>query len=176
MPSERRARWRIEPFQRLHDRTAFDCGEPALNEYLARFARQNQDLGVARTFIAVPPDEPSRVIGYYTLAVGAMDRIHLPTEEARRFPRFPLPIARLARLGVDLSRQGQGLGEDLVFHALARALRIADEVGIIAVLIDAKNERAKAFYSRFDFEELPDQPLTLWLPLPGLRELFRRAR
>lgn len=164
--------WRVEPLQRDHDRTRFGCGEPALDEYLARFARQNQDSGVARTFVAVCDSEPARILGYYSLAVGAIDKANLPLAAARRFPNFPLPVARLARLAVDRSQQGNGLGEDLLLDALSRCLRVAEDVGIAAVLIDAKHERAKAFYARYEFDALPDHPLTLWLPLPALRKLF----
>jgi GNAT superfamily N-acetyltransferase len=168
MPAE----WRVEPLQRDHDRTRFSCGEPALDEYLARFARQNQESGVARTFVAVRDDEPARILGYYSLAVGAIDKANLPSSSSRRFPNFPVPIARLARLAVDRSQQGKGLGEDLLFDALSRCLRVAEDVGIAAVLIDAKHERAKAFYARYEFDALPDHPLTLWLPLAALRKLF----
>ena len=164
--------WRVEPLQRDHDRTQFGCGEPDLDEYLARFARQNQESGVARTFVAVRDAEPARVLGYYSLAVGAIDKANLPPSATRRFPNFPLPIARLARLAVDRSQQGKGLGEDLLLDALARCLRVAEDVGIVAVLIDAKHERAKAFYTRYEFESLPGHPLTLWMPLPALRKLF----
>jgi GNAT superfamily N-acetyltransferase len=165
--------WHIEPLQRRHDRTRFHCGEPALDNYLARFARQNQESGVARTFVAVYHAEPTQVAGYYSLAVGAIDRGNLPPSAARRFPNFPLPLARLARLAVDRSQQGKGLGEDLLMDALYRCLRVAEDVGIAAVLIDAKHERAKAFYARYEFEALPDHPLTLWLPLPALQKLFK---
>jgi GNAT superfamily N-acetyltransferase len=170
------ADWRVEPLKRDHDRTGFGCGEPALDEYLARFARQNQESGVTRTFVAVRDAEPTRVLGYYSLAVGAIDRANLPPSAARRFPNFPLPIVRLARLAVDRSQQGKGLGEDLLLDALARSLRVAEEVGIVAVVIDAKHERAKAFYARYEFDALPDHPLTLWLPLPALSKLFESAR
>jgi len=164
--------WRVEPLQRDHDRAHFNCGEPALDEYLARFARQNQESGVARTFVAVSDAEPTRVLGYYSLAVGAIDKANLPPKASRRFPNFSLPVARLARLAVDQSQKGQGMGEDLLLDALSRCLRVAEEVGIAAVLIDAKHERAKAFYERYEFEALPDHPLTLWLPLPAVRKLF----
>lgn len=169
------ADWRIEPLQRDHDRARFDCGEPALDDYLSRFARQNQESEVARTFVAVSDAEPARILGYYSLAVGAIDRMNLPPQAARRFPNFPLPIARLARLAVDRSQQGKGLGEDLLLDALSRCLRVAADVGIAAVLIDAKHERAKAFYARYEFEALPDHPLILWLPLAALRKLFERS-
>jgi GNAT superfamily N-acetyltransferase len=164
--------WRIEPLQRDHDRALFDCGEPALDEYLARFARQSQESGVARTFVAVLDAEPSRVLGYYSLAVGSIDKTNLPPSAARRFPNFPLPIARLARLAVERSQQGKGLGEHLLLDALNRCLRVAEDVGIAAVFIDAKHERAKAFYARFELDALPEHPLTLWLPLAALRKLF----
>lgn len=166
------ADWRVEPLQRDHDRSRFDCGEPALDEYLARFARQNQESGVARTFVAVDPTVPTQILGYYSLAVGAIDRASLPPNATRRFPSFPLPIARLARLAADRGQQGKGLGDDLLVDALSRCLRLAESVGIIAVVIDAKHEKAKAFYSRYEFEALPDHPLTLWLPLSGLRKLL----
>src|SRR5262245_38867790 len=119
------ADWRIEALHRDHDRTRLDCGEPTLDEYLARFSRQNQESGVARTFVAVREVDPLRVLGYYSLAVGAIDRANLPPAAARRFPNFPLPIARLARLAVDRSEQGRGLGEHLLLDALARSLRVA---------------------------------------------------
>lgn len=167
--------WRVEPLKREHDRDRFECGEPALDEYLARFARQNQESGVARTFVAVGEAQPGRVLGYYSLAVGAIDKANLPAAASRRFPNFPLPIARLARLAVDRSQQGTGLGEGLLLDALSRCLRVAEEVGIIAVLIDAKHERAKAFYARYEFDSLPDHPLTLWMSLPALRKLFDPA-
>jgi GNAT superfamily N-acetyltransferase len=169
------AGWRIEPLDRHHDRSTFDCGEPALDEFLSAYARQNQEAGVARTFVAVSKQEPARIVGYYSLAVGAIDRSQLPEKAARRFPRFPLPVARLARLArlaVDRSQQGRGLGEDLVIDALGRALRVSEEVGIIAILIDAKHDQARSFYARFRFEPLPESPLLLWLPVREARRHF----
>ena len=166
------ADWRIEPLKQEHDRGRFDCGEAELDEYLRRYARQNQDSGIARTFVALGAAEPKRVIGYYSVAVGAIDRANLPAQAAKRFPGFPIPVARIGRLAVDRAMQHQGLGEDLMMDALQRTLRVAAEVGIVAVLIDAKHERAKRFYSRYEFEVLPDQPLTLWLPVAAVRRLL----
>ena len=164
--------WRIEPLERTHDRRRFDCGEPALDDYLVRHARQNQGFGIARTFVAISDEEPERILGYYSLAVVGIDKANLPPGAVKRFPNYPIPIARLARLAVDRSAQGQGLGEDLLVDALHRCLRAAHDIGIAAVVIDAKHERAKQFYRRFEFEPLPDQPLTLWLPMPAVRRLF----
>jgi GNAT superfamily N-acetyltransferase len=169
------ADWIVEALSTAHDRTTFDCGEPALDEYLSRYARQNQDSGVARTFVAVAPTAQARVLGYYSLVVGAIEKSNLPPTAAKRFPRFPLPIARLARLATDCGAQGRGLGEFLLMDALHRCVQVAEHVGLVAVLIDAKHERAKKFYLRYEFEALPDQPLTLWLPMTAVRALFRQG-
>ena len=166
--------WCVQALHRDHDRAAFRCGEPALDEYLSKYARQNHESGVSRTFIAVRTAEPAVILGYYSLAAGAIPRADLPTPEVRRlrFPNFPLPVARLARLAVDRSQQGKGIGAGLLYDALSRCLHVAENLGIAALVIDAKDEKAKAFYSRYEFVALPDQPLTLWLPLPALRKLL----
>lgn len=163
---------RIEPLARSHDRSHFVCGEPALDEYLARFARQNHESGVAKTFVAVGSNSPRRVLGYYSISAGAIDRDNLPAHAAKRFPSFPVPVARLARLAVDREFQGRGLGEYLLLDALHRVLRASRDIGIVAILLDAKHEKAKRFYARYEFESLPDQPLTLWLPMAALAKLF----
>jgi GNAT superfamily N-acetyltransferase len=167
MPTE----WRIEPLDRKHDRGAFDCGEAALNDYLARYASQNQGSGIARTF-AVEDEGPDRILGYYSLTVGGIDKANLSPETAKCFPNYPLPVARLARLAVDRGARGQGLGEHLLMDALHRCLRVAHEVGIVAVLVDAKDDRAERFYARYEFESLPDQPLLLWLRMRAISRLF----
>ena len=164
--------WREEAIGRRHDRRSFDCGSPELNEYLVRYARQNQEFGIARTFVAVVNEEPNRVLGYYSLTVVGIDKANLPPEAAKRFPNYPIPVTRLARLAVDRGMQGQGLGEDLLIDALHRCLRVAREVSIVAVLVDAKHEQAKGFYARYEFESLPGRPLTLWLPMASVRRLF----
>lgn len=164
--------WRIEPLRKSHERSQFACGVPALDEYLARFARQNHESGIAKTFVAVGHDSPRRVLGYYSVSAGAIERENLPARAAKRFPGFPIPVARLARLGVDQEFQGRGLGEDLLMDALRRVLRAAGDIGIVAMLIDAKDEKAKRFYARYEFENLPDQELTLWLPMAAIATLF----
>ena len=164
--------WRIEPLARSHDRSHFACGESALDEYLARFARQNHESGVAKTFVAIGSDSPRRVLGYYSISAGVIDRDNLPAHAAKRFPSFPIPVARLARLAVDREFQGHGLGENLLLDALNRVLRAAGDIGIVAVLLDAKHEKAKRFYARYEFESLPDQPLTLWLPMAAVAKLL----
>ena len=167
--------WRIEPLGKSHERSQFACGVPALDQYLARFARQNHESGIAKTFVAAAPDSPRRVLGYYSISAGAIERENLPARAAKRFPNFPIPVARLARLAVDREFQGRGLGEDLMMDALNRVLRASGDIGIVAMLIDAKDEKAQRFYARYEFESLPDQPLTLWLPLAVIAKLFPDA-
>ena len=163
--------WEIVSLDRTHNRKQFGCAEPELDEYLARYARQNHESGVARTFVAIDPQKPTEVLGYYSLTVGNLEKANFPAHGVKRLPNFPVAIARLARLAVDKAMQGHGLGEDLLIDALLRCLKIADNAGIFAIVIDAKHERAKAFYARYEFESLPDQPLTLWLPLKALKHL-----
>ncbi|MBF6571161.1 MAG: GNAT family N-acetyltransferase [Candidatus Binataceae bacterium] len=162
----------MESLARSHDRSHFACGEPVLDEYLARFARQNHESGIAKTFVAVPGDKPRQVLGYYSISAGAIDRDNLPTHAAKRFPSFPIPVARLARLAVDREFQGRGLGEDLLLDVLSRVRRASGDIGIVAVLLDAKHDKAKRFYARYEFESLPDRPLTLWLPMTAIANLF----
>jgi GNAT superfamily N-acetyltransferase len=164
--------WRIQPLAKSHDRSHFACGEPALDEYLARFARQNHESGIAKTFVAAGGASPRQVLGYYSISAGAIDRDNLPAHAAKRFPSFPIPVARLARLAVDQGFQRRGLGEDLLMDALNRVLRASEDIGIVAVLLDAKHEKAKRFYARYEFESLPDQALTLWLPMAAIAKLF----
>lgn len=164
--------WRIESLAKPHDRGVFACGVPALDEYLARFARQNHESGIARSFVAVAQESPRRVLGYYSIAAGSIERDNLPARAAKRFPSFPIPVARLARLAVDRELQGRGVGEDLMMDALNRVLRASGDIGIAGMLIDAKDEKAKRFYGRYEFESLPDQPLLLWLPMAAIGRLF----
>jgi GNAT superfamily N-acetyltransferase len=166
------ASWRIEPLARTHERSAFTCGARSLDEYLARFARQNHESGIAKTFVATDLDRPQRILGYYSISAGAIGRENLPAPAAKRFPNFPIPVARLARLAVGLEFQGHGLGEDLMMDALNRVLRASGDIGIVAILVDAKDEKARRFYARYEFESLPDQPLALWLPMTAVARLF----
>ena len=137
----------------------------ALNTYLQRYARQNHESGGAKTFVAVPPRAPSAVLGYYTISPGAVAFTKAPAALTRRHGRYEVPVFRLARLAVSLSMQGRGLGGDLLLAAGARALAVAQEVGGVALAIDAKDERAAVWYQRFGALRLLDDRLKLVLPL-----------
>ena len=166
--------WREEPLNRNHDRASFDCGVPALNEYLQRYARQNHDSGGAKTFVAVSPEDPATILGYYTISPGAIAFARSPTTLTKRLGRYEVPVFRLGRLAVSLAAQGRGLGGDLLLAAGARALAVAAEVGGVALAIDAKDERAAAWYERFGALRLLDDPLKLVLPLDTIRVALER--
>lgn len=165
--------WREEPIGRHHDRKGFDCGSPDLNEYLERYARQNHETGGAKTFVAVLPDEPTRILGFYSISPGAIEFSRVPSKLTKKLGRYDVPVFRLGRLAIDLSRQGQGLGGELLIAAGERALAVAAEVGGIALVIDAKEDQAARWYERFGALSLLDDPLTLVLPLGAIAEAIK---
>lgn len=166
--NRRAPRIQIEPLAAHHNRRNFSCGEAELDQYLRRFARQHATINLSRTYVAA---EGSTIQGFYSLAMAAILKDQLPPAHAMRFPRFPLPVARLARLAVNREYQGQGCGELLLVDALQRCARLAEEIGMIGVIVDAKHERARGWYERYEFESFPDQPLTLWLPTAAITRL-----
>jgi GNAT superfamily N-acetyltransferase len=155
----------VEPLGRQHDRTAFHCGSDALDRYLKQQARQDADKRVAAPFVAVRPPE-ARVLGYYTLSASVLTLTDLPDGLARKLPRYPqLPVTLLGRLAIDRSNKGHGLGEHLLLDALRRSLVHADQIAAMAVVVDAKDEAAAAFYRHYGFLTLQAQPSRLFLPM-----------
>lgn len=153
---------RIESLAKSHDRAAFSCGVEALDAYLKRFARQHAEANISRTYAAL---DGSLVQGFYSLAMSGIRRENFPVKYLNRFPNFPLPVARLA---VDLKHQRKRLGELLLADALQRCFHISESIGMLGVIVDAKDERARGWYERYEFERLPDSPLTLWLPTAAI--------
>lgn len=164
--------WVIERFSRSeHDRSGFSCGKHELDDFLLRRVSQNEKAGFGRTFVAIPRDE--RVIkGYYTLAASAVVFEAIPEEVSKRLPRHPVPVALLARLAVDQTARGQGLGKLLLMDALKRCSGIAEQQGIYAAAVDALDEEAREFYLHFGFTPLVDDRLHLFLSMKSIRKLF----
>ncbi len=134
------------------DRSAFSCGQPDLDRFFHHYAGQNQfKLHLAVTYVAAVDD---RLLGFATVTVGSLERRNVPsTRLRRRLPAYPLPVVRLARLGVDQRAQRLGIGRALLRHILSLALNQRDSVGCIGVVTDAKPD-AVAFYVRYGFEPL----------------------
>ena len=157
---------RVERLAGHHDRRDFESGQAALDRYLREQAGQDERRNVAACFVLVEPSDPSRVLGYYTLSAHALSLESLPEDVARRLPRYGLvPAVLLGRLAVDHRRQGQGLGSYLLYNALRRALDLRTLVGAWAVVVNAIEPAAAAFYRHQGFEPLSDDPLRLYLPL-----------
>lgn len=151
--------YRIEPLAARHDRASFACGQPSLDSYLRERARREMARRVTAVFIAVPRDAPHVVAGYYTLSSMTVDASVLPVAAARKLPRYPLlPVTLLGRLAVAREHQRRGLGEHLLIDALSRSLHAGANVGSNAVVVDAIDDRARAFYERYEFVALADRP------------------
>lgn len=164
-------RWIEEPLSKRHDRQAFDCGVPELNSYLRRYARQSHEAGGAKTFVAVEPAAPAIILGYYTVAPASLAFAQTPATLTKRLGRYDVPVYLLGRLAVDMSWQGHGLGGELLAAAVERCVRVAHEVGGVALLIDAKDARAADWYKRFGAVPTPSSPLRLVLPFAAIANL-----
>ncbi|MBF0332378.1 MAG: GNAT family N-acetyltransferase [Alphaproteobacteria bacterium] len=165
--------WREEPIGRRHDRQGFNCGSPDLNTFLVRYARQNHESGGAKTFVAVAPDDPTRILGYYTISPGAVAFARVPAVVSSGLGRYDIPVFRLGRLAVSVTAQGRGLGGELLLAAGERALAVATAVGGVALAIDAKDARAAAWYASLGGMPLLDDPLKLILPLSVIAQVAR---
>jgi GNAT superfamily N-acetyltransferase len=146
-----------------------------LNEYLVRYARQNHESGGAKTFVAVPPAEPQRILGFYSISPGAIEFDRVQAGTRKNLAHYEVPVFRLARLAVDKGVQGQGLGGELILAAGVRAVAVAAEVGGVALAIDANDETTVVWYRRFGAEPLLDDPLKLVLPISVIAEAIKTA-
>ena len=147
----------IEPLADRHDRSAFHCGEPALDDYIRHRARQDLRRRVATVFVAV--GEQSRVIaGYYTLSAASLDRGHLPEIQARKLPRYPVAAAIIGRLGVDENYQGRSYGRFILFDALDRTLRASASMAVPAALRGAQEGAGRAVEGQVGLPEAAGPP------------------
>lgn len=162
--------WNIERLGRHHDRSGFDGGQPKLTEWLKRTAGQHARRGFAQTFVATRVGE-ANVLGYYAILNHTLEIAAIPPTLAKGLPPIDAPVILLGRLAVDRSLRGQGLGTLLLVDALKRIVQLAEQVGIWAVEVDAIDDSASAFYQRFGFMTLADDPHHLCLPLTVVREL-----
>jgi GNAT superfamily N-acetyltransferase len=159
-----------QPLGSSHRLEEFDCGKPALTDWLLRHASQAQGSGSARTFVACDHD---RIAGYYSLTVGQIDTLEAPERIRRGMGQYPIPVVILARLAVDLGYQKRGLGFSLLQDAITRTVAISDQAGIRALLTHPIDAQADAFYRRFGFEPTPLQERQLILLLKDARRLVQ---
>lgn len=163
--------WTIERLNRSHQREAFHCGNDALDTFLKTLVSQYEKRRIGLTFVAVRPGE-QRVFGYYTSAAGSFALDALPHAARKKLPKHPLPTIHLGRLAVDLSCQGQRLGETLLFHFLQTAWKASTETAVFAVDVLATDETTCRFYLKYGFLPLEDAPLHLYLPMATVEQMF----
>ncbi|MCH7930076.1 MAG: GNAT family N-acetyltransferase [Proteobacteria bacterium] len=162
----------IQPLDEHHDRADFTCGNPTLDDYLRRRARQDRDRRVAAVFVMVG-EEPGTIAGYYTLSSLSIELRAVPPDIVRRLPRYPnVPAVLIGRLAIDQRYQGRGLGGLLLMDALHRVLEQSKEIAAWAAIVDAVDAPAAAFYGRYGFRPLVDRPNRLFLPIATIERMF----
>jgi GNAT superfamily N-acetyltransferase len=151
-----------------HDQASFDCGNDALNRFIKQHALQGQRAGISQTYVATIG---TGIVGFHTLVVGEITHSEAPERLAKGLPRFPIPIIILARLAVDASWKGKGLGGALVVDAMRRILNAADIAGVRAMVVHAKDDDARRFYEHLGFIPFPGKMLTLYRLLKDIRAM-----
>ncbi len=156
-----------------HDTKALDCGKPAMNQFLSRFAAKHADLGLSSTWVLLEDVQAQKlpVAAYYTLAAATLHKASLPTTQS--LPAYPIPVVLLARLAIDRKYQGQGLGEKILISALRHSVKLTEQgLPAFGLLLDVLDTDALAFYQRFDFfEPLTDDPMRLFVGMERLRQV-----
>jgi GNAT superfamily N-acetyltransferase len=163
----------IEKLAKEHDVAGFDCGKLPLNDWLKRFALTNQQNDSARTYTI---RRAGKVVGYYSLSAGSVRREESPARIAKGLAAHPVGVILLARLAVDRTEQGTGLGKKLLVDALMRAMAAADAIGARAILVHAMDKEAAEFYKRFGFEASPLDPKQMMLLMKDFRAMLESLR
>jgi GNAT superfamily N-acetyltransferase len=146
-----------------------------LNDYLQRQATQDTRRDVNRVFVARLEGNPD-IVGYYSLSAASFGKRELPADRSRLLPHYPVPAALLGRLAVDKSRQGRGIGQHLMVDACWRVLQASEQLALYALIVDATDDEARAFYLHFGFIAFPDTPSRLFLPLATIRQALPAHR
>lgn len=159
----------IHPLDSRFDRDQFDCGNEVLNKFLKSHARQNQDKGVSRTFVAIQSgDKTKHILGFYSQSMVQVDLSSFPEAIQKKLPRHPVPSARIGRLATDVITRGQGLGRLLVVDALKRVKAASGQIGVYAVIVDAKDQLSKNFYLNLGFVASSSDPMMLFYSIGSI--------
>ena len=159
----------VSPLDRTFDRGSFDCGAAKLNVYIQNHALHNQRLNIGATWVAHEANS-KKILGFHTVCASTISAAALPEPLRKKLPRYPVPCVLLARLAVDLSSQGIGVGKVLLKDAIERTLQISETIGAFALLVDAKDDEARGFYEHYGFLSLPAQRSTLFLPVSTFKQ------
>lgn len=152
----------VLPLDDRRDRKGFDCGDANLNIWLKQTAKQHKEKGVSSTFVTVPNGTSVEILGFYAISLAELVNANLPAQHGKRLPTR-VPVFRLGRLATAIGHQGKRIGEFMLFDAITRTTRIADEIGGVGLVVNAK-PAAVDFYRRYGFEQMADHPQNLFLP------------
>jgi len=167
------ARYRFEPLGRHHNRAAFSCGVAALDRYFHQQVGQDQRRALPAPYVVVDTATEA-IVGYYTLSTFSIVPASLPDPVARRLPRYEaFPAILIGRLAVDQRYRGRGFGRRLLVDALLRSLAISQQIGAMAVVVDAKDDAARSFYEQYGFTRFVDHEYRLFLPMATIAQLER---
>ena len=151
-----------------HDRARFTCGQADLDEFLKRFAMQQMRKNLTIVRVLVDSERPNEILGFYSLSAAQIEVASMRESERKALPRYPLPCFRMGRLACSSEHQGRGIGRALMGLAVSRCVEAKTQVAAYALIVDAKDENAKAFYLHYGFKEMMDSPMSLYLPLAAL--------
>lgn len=143
----------------------FSCGYEALDTYLRRYAKKNHKKGIGKTFVLA---DGELIVGFYTVSMSSIDFQNVPLSFRSGIPKYPIPVAIIGRLAVDLNYQGKKLGGILLINALKRIFEASKSVAAYAVIVDAKDKKSTGFYERYGFVSYKENPLSLYLPMTTL--------
>ncbi len=158
----------IEPLGKTHNRAVFSCGANELDTYFRRQASQDANRRIARIFVCRSKNDGQAVLGYYTLSALSIELSALPSGLAKKLPKHPIPAALIGRLAVSSKCQGSGIGKILLADAIKRILAVGDEIAVYALVVDALNADAEAFYLSFGFARMNSESNRLFLPLKSI--------
>jgi GNAT superfamily N-acetyltransferase len=163
--------WKVEPLATHHSRAPFDCGQPALSDWIKQLASQFEARDLARVYVLVRGEDP-RVWGYYSISTCQIRLEGLPAKYSKGLPKkMGIPAALIGKLAIDKSLQGQKIGGVLLWDALRRIRDLASKIGIRLIVVDAIDQRASDFYLHFKFTEFLDEPGRLFMPISVVRDL-----
>jgi GNAT superfamily N-acetyltransferase len=148
-----------------HDRARFTCGQADLDEFLKRLAMQQMRKNLTVVRVLVDSERPSEILGFYSLSAAQIEVATMQESDRKTLPRYPLPCFRMGRLACSSEHQGRGIGRALIGLAVSRCVEAKTHVAAYALIVDAKDENAKAFYLHYGFAEMMDSPMSLYLPL-----------
>ena len=148
-----------------HDRARFTCGQADLDDFLKRFAIQQMRKNLTVVRVLVDSERPSEILGFYNVSAAQIEVATMQESDRKALPRYPLPCFRMGRLACSSEHQGQGIGRALIGLAVSRCVEAKTHVAAYALIVDAKDEIAKAFYLHYGFAEMMDAPMSLYLPL-----------